>query len=214
MEMTMNPMAFKIDQILTVLTVFEYVTEIFGLLIQNVHCLVCAIFCQEHLSPHSFVFQGMSHLPSWIMVRPYAMLCICVHWIRTSLCPGVRRTTFLQKAVINIAAWAHSQEGLSKVSCLDFIEWHKDFPVGIGTTFTKCSSAQSMHLTKSWTQRSSDTSHVQDQEWNSRQWLHLHVPQTKNQQGITMDLVLNLMSARYCISNHPRGCWSDGIHTT
>jgi hypothetical protein len=59
----MNPMAFKIDRILTVLPVFEYVMEIFGFLIQNLHQLVCAIFCQEHLSPHSFVFQGVSHLP-------------------------------------------------------------------------------------------------------------------------------------------------------
>jgi hypothetical protein len=53
----------QIDQILKVLAVFESVTAIFGLLIQNVHQLACAIFCQAFFPPHSSVFQEMSHLP-------------------------------------------------------------------------------------------------------------------------------------------------------
>ncbi len=97
-------------------------------------------------------------------------------------------------AVINIAAWAHSQEELKQVSSLDFTGWNKDFHAGSGTTFTKCSSAQSMHSTNSWTQTSFNTYHVQDLKWNLQQWLHCYFPQTKNQQGITMDLVLSLMS--------------------
>ncbi len=36
--------------------VFEYVTEIFGFLIQNVHRLVCAIFCQAQLEPMEIYF--------------------------------------------------------------------------------------------------------------------------------------------------------------
>jgi hypothetical protein len=52
---------------------------------------------------------------------------------------------------------------------------------------------QSKHLTCTWTQTSFDTSHVQGLGLHSKQWSHLHHQHIRNWQGITIDLVLELM---------------------
>jgi len=51
MEVKMNLMAFKIDRILMVLAVFEYVTEIFGLLI-NMSINWFAPYSARSIFPH------------------------------------------------------------------------------------------------------------------------------------------------------------------
>jgi hypothetical protein len=57
-----------------------------------------------------------------------------------------------------------------------------------------------MHSTGTWTQTSFNTSHVLGPRLNSKQWSHLHHRHIKNRQGITMDLVLELMSTCEVIS--------------
>ncbi len=57
-----------------------------------------------------------------------------------------------------------------------------------------------MHSTGTWTQTSFDTSHVQGPRLNSKRWSHLHHRHIRNWQGITMDLVLELMSTWEVIS--------------
>ncbi len=62
-----------------------------------------------------------------------------------------------------------------------------------GILFTGFWHTRSMHSTGTWTQTSFDTSHVQGPGLNSKQWSHLHCQHIQNWQGITMDLVLELM---------------------
>ncbi len=50
-----------------------------------------------------------------------------------------------------------------------------------------------MHSTGTWTQTSFDTSHVQGPRLISKRWSHLHCQHVRNLQGVTMNLVLELM---------------------
>ncbi len=104
-----------------------------------------------------------------------------------------KTTTFSQRTVINIAASAHSQEGQKEVHSLVCTGWNTDFQARNGILCTGFWSMRSMHSTGTWTQTSFNTSHVQGPRLNSKWWSHLHCWHLRNWQGITMDLVLELM---------------------